>query len=131
MASNCRGLDVHKKETVVIVEGEGISQETYSFSFAMSFLTELSDYWNGYFPTLWWKVSGLLEVSHKTDKKNFARICKLLRTGLLKGSFIHYQFYRNLCGLMRYLGELIQNLAVEYANKNTYKLLQNIKMPML
>lgn len=32
---------------------------------------------------------------------------------------------------MRYLGELIQNLPVEYANKNTYKLLQNIKMPML
>ena len=31
MASRCCGLDVHKKEIVATVEGEGISKETRSF----------------------------------------------------------------------------------------------------
>ena len=44
MASRCCGLDVHKKEIVAIVEGEGISKETRSFSSTTRSLTELKDW---------------------------------------------------------------------------------------
>ena len=43
MASRSCGLDVHKKEIVATVEGEGISKEPRSFSSTTRSLTELKD----------------------------------------------------------------------------------------
>jgi len=51
---------------------------------------------------------------HKTDKKDFAYICKLLRAGLLKGSFVPNQSQRDLRDLTRYRRKLVQNLAAEH-----------------
>jgi hypothetical protein len=51
---------------------------------------------------------------HKTDKKDSAWICKLLRAGLLKGSFVPEQSQRDLRDLTRYRRKLVQNLAAEH-----------------
>lgn len=50
---------------------------------------------------------------HKTDKKDSAWICKLLRTGLLKGSFIPGVEQRNLRDLIRYRRKLVQQQSAE------------------
>jgi hypothetical protein len=44
MASKCCGLDVHKKEIVATVEGEGLSQKTRSFSSTTQSLTALKEW---------------------------------------------------------------------------------------
>lgn len=140
MASRCCGLDVHKKEIVATVEGEGISKETRSFSSTTRSLTELKDWLLALGIThvamestgVYWKpVLNILEPGgftilivnarhikyvpgHKTDKKDSAWICKLLRAGLLKGSFVPDQSQRDLRDLTRYRRKLVQNLAAEH-----------------
>lgn len=140
MASKCCGLDVHKKEIVATVEGDGISKETRSFSSTTRLLTELKDWLLELGIThvamestgVYWKpVLNILEPGgfsilvvnarhikyvpgHKTDKKDSAWICKLLRAGLLKGSFIPNQSQRDLRDLTRYRRKLVQNLASEH-----------------
>lgn len=44
IVSKCCGLDVHKKEIVATVEGEGIPKETRSFTSTTRSLTELKDW---------------------------------------------------------------------------------------
>ena len=51
---------------------------------------------------------------HKTDKKDSAWICKLLRAGLLKGSFIPSREQRDLRDLTRYRRKLVQQQAAEH-----------------
>lgn len=140
IAQRCCGLDVHKKEIVATVEGEGISKETRSFSSATRTLTELRDWLLSLGVThvamestgVYWKpVYNILEPAgfsillvnarhikyvpgHKTDKKDSAWICKLLRAGLLKGSFVPDQAQRDLRDLTRYRRKLVQNLAAEH-----------------
>lgn len=139
-ASKCCGLDVHKKEIVATVEGEGIPKETRSFTTTTRSLTELKDwllalgithvamestgvYWKpvvnilepGGFTLLIVNVRHIKYVpGYKTDKKDSAWICKLLRAGLLKGSFVPDQSQRDLRDLTRYRRKLVQNLAAEH-----------------
>lgn len=108
------GLDVHKKEIVATVSGTGIESETRTFQSTTRSLTELKEWLLALGVThvamestgVYWKpVMNILEPGgftimvvnarhikyvpgHKTDKKDPAWICKLLRAGLLKGSFV-------------------------------------------
>ena len=51
---------------------------------------------------------------HKTDKKDSAWICELLRAGLLKGSFVPGRNQRDLRDLTRYRRKLVQQQAAEH-----------------
>jgi len=51
---------------------------------------------------------------HKTDKKDSAWICKLLRAGLLKGSFVPSRNQRDLRDLSRYRRKLVQQQSAEH-----------------
>ncbi|WP_278971013.1 IS110 family transposase [Phocaeicola barnesiae] len=119
------------------VEGEGIPKETCSFTSTTRSLTELKDRLLALGIThvamestgVYWKpVMNILEPGgftllivnahhikyvpgHKTDKKDSVWICKLLRAGLLKGSFVPEQSQRDLT---RYRCKLVQNLATEH-----------------
>ena len=112
------GLDVHKKEIVATVSGTGIESETRTFQSTTRSLTELKEWLLALGVThvamestgVYWKpVMNILEPGgfsimvvnarhikyvpgHKTDKKDSAWICKLLRAGLLKGSFVPPDF---------------------------------------
>jgi transposase len=134
------GLDVHKKEIVATVEGRGITKETRKYKSTTRSLTELKEWLLVLGVThiamestgVYWKpVMNILEPGgftilvvnarhikyvpgHKTDKKDSAWICKLLRAGLLKGSFVPEQSQRDLRDLTRYRRKLVQNLAAEH-----------------
>ena len=140
VAERCCGLDVHKKEIVATVEGVGIKKETRSFTSTTRSLTELKEWLLELGVThiamestgVYWKpVMNILEPGgftilivnarhikyvpgHKTDKKDSAWICKLLRAGLLKGSFVPSQEQRDLRDLTRYRRKLVQSLAAEH-----------------
>ena len=139
-AERCCGLDVHKKEIVATVEGEGIARETKTFESTTRSLTELKEWLLELGVThvamestgVYWKpVMNVLESGgfsimvvnarhikyvpgHKTDKKDSAWICKLLRAGLLKGSFIPSREQRDLRDLTRYRRKLVQQQAAEH-----------------
>ena len=139
-AERCCGLDVHKKEIVATVEGEGIARETKTFESTTRSLTELKEWLLELGVThvamestgVYWKpVMNVLEPGgfsimvvnarhikyvpgHKTDKKDSAWICKLLRAGLLKGSFIPSREQRDLRDLTRYRRKLVQQQAAEH-----------------
>lgn len=51
---------------------------------------------------------------HKTGKKDSAWICKLLKAGLLKGSFVPGQAQRDLRDLTRYRRKLVQSESAEH-----------------
>jgi transposase len=140
MASKCCGMDVHKKEMVATLEGEGITKETRSFPSTTRSLTALKEWLlslgithvamestgvyrkpvmnilePGGFTILVVNARHIKYVpGHKTDKKDSAWICKLLRAGLLKGSFVPCQEQRDLRDLTRYRRKLIQNLSAEH-----------------
>lgn len=140
IASRCCGLDVHKKEIVASVDGDGIQKDTRCFASTTRSLTELKDWLLELGVThvamestgVYWKpVMNILEPGgftilvvnarhikyvpgHKTDKKDSAWICKLLRAGLLKGSFVPGQSQRDLRDLTRYRRKLVQNLSAEH-----------------
>ena len=139
-ASKCCGLDVHKKEIVATVEEGGIPKETRSFTSTTRTLTKLKDwllelgithvamkstgvYWKSVMNILESGGFTLLIVNarhikyvpgHKTDKKDSAWICNLLRAGLLKGSFVPDQSQYDLRDLPRYRHKPVQNLAAEH-----------------
>ena len=139
-AERCCGLDIHKKEIVATVEGEGIARETRNFNSTTRSLTELKEWLLELGVThvamestgVYWKpVMNVLEPGgfsimvvnarhikyvpgHKTDKKDSAWICKLLRAGLLKGSFIPSREQRDLRDLTRYRRKLVQQQAAEH-----------------
>ena len=134
------GLDVHKKEIVATVGGTGIKSETRTFHSTTRSLTELKDWLLALGVThvamestgVYWKpVLNILEPGgftimvvnarhikyvpgHKTDKKDSAWICKLLRAGLLKGSFVPGREQRELRDLTRYRRKLVQQQAAEH-----------------
>lgn len=134
------GLDVHKKEIVATVSGTGIESETRTFQSTTRSLTELKEWLLALGVThvamestgVYWKpVMNILEPGgfsimvvnarhikyvpgHKTDKKDSAWICKLLRAGLLKGSFVPGRNQRDLRDLTRYRRKLVQHQAAEH-----------------
>lgn len=134
------GLDVHKKEIVATVSGTGIEPETRTFQSTTRSLTELKDWLLALGVThiamestgVYWKpVMNILEPGgfsimvvnarhikyvpgHKTDKKDSAWICKLLRAGLLKGSFVPSREQRDLRDLTRYRRKLVQQQSAEH-----------------
>lgn len=134
------GLDVHKKEIVATVSGTGIESETRTFQSTTRSLTELKEWLLALGVThvamestgVYWKpVMNILEPGgfsimvvnarhikyvpgHKTDKKDSAWICKLLRAGLLKGSFVPDRAQRDLRDLTRYRRKLVQQQAAEH-----------------
>lgn len=134
------GLDVHKKEIVATVSGTGIKSETRTFQSTTRSLTELKEWLLALGVThvamestgVYWKpVLNILEPGgftiivvnarhikyvpgHKTDKKDSAWICKLLRAGLLKGSFVPGQSQRDLRDLTRYRRKLVQQQTAEH-----------------
>ena len=138
--SRCCGPDIHNKEIVATVEGVNLSKETRTFSSTTRSLTELKEWLLTLGVThvamestgIYWKPAmNILELAgfillvvnarhikyvpgHKTDKKDSAWICKLLRAGLLKGSFIPNQSQRDLRDLTRYRRKPVQNLAAEH-----------------
>ena len=134
------GLDVHKKEIVATVSGTGIESETRTFQSTTRSLTELKEWLLALGVThvamestgVYWKpVMNILEPGgftimvvnarhikyvpgHKTDKKDSAWICKLLRAGLLKGSFVPGRDQRDLRDLTRYRRKLVQQQSSEH-----------------
>ncbi len=139
VARGC-GLDVHKKEIVATVSGTDIKKETRTFESTTRSLTELKEWLLELGVThvamestgVYWKpVLNILEPGgftilvvnarhikyvpgHKTDKKDSAWICKLLRAGLLKGSFIPCRSQRDLRDLTRYRRKLVQQQSAEH-----------------
>lgn len=134
------GLDVHKKVIVATVSGTGIKSETHTFASTTRSLTELKEWLLSLGVThvamestgVYWKpVMNILEPGgfsilvvnarhikyvpgHKTDKKDSAWICKLLRAGLLKGSFVPCREQRDLRDLTRYRRKLVQQQTAEH-----------------
>ena len=134
------GLDVHKKEIVATVSGTGIESATRTFQSTTRSLTELKEWLLALGVThvamestgVYWKpVMNILEPGgfsilvvnarhikyvpgHKTDKKDSAWICKLLRAGLLKGSFVPNRNQRDLRDLTRYRRKLVQQQSAEH-----------------
>ncbi len=139
VARGC-GLDVHKKEIVATVGGTGIESETRTFQSTTRSLTKLKEWLLSQGVThvamestgVYWKpVMNILEPGgftilvvnarhikyvpgHKTDKKDSAWICKLLRAGLLKGSFVPARDQRDLRDLTRYRRKLVQQQSAEH-----------------
>lgn len=133
------GLDIHKKEIVATISGNGLKSETRCFGATTSSLTLLKDWLLSHGIThvamestgVYWKpVLNILEPGgftimvvnarhikyvpgHKTDKKDSAWICKLLLAGLLKGSFIPGVEQRNMRDLTRYRKKLVQQQSAE------------------
>lgn len=139
VVDRCCGLDVHKKVIVATVEGTGIARETREFSSTTRSLTEMKEWLLSLGVThvamestgVYWKpVINILEPGgftllvvnaqhikyvpgHKTDKKDSAWICKLLRAGLLKGSFIPDRAQRDLRDLTRYRRRKVEDVTAE------------------
>lgn len=147
------GMDVHKDSVVATIGGIGVKQETKTFGTFTNSLGELKNWLQSVGVThvamestgVYWKpIFNVLEDSfeillvnarhiknvpgHKTDKKDSNWICKLLLSGLLKGSFIPPKKIRELRDLFRYKRKLVGNIS---ADKNRLqKILEdaNIKL---
>ncbi|MGI6338960.1 MAG: IS110 family transposase [Bacteroidales bacterium] len=133
------GLDVHRDTVVATVMGKGIKTETRTFGTTTSSLKELGDWLESMRVTdgamestgIYWKpVLHILREypinimvvnarhiknvpGRKTDKADSQWICKLLISGLLKGSFIPPENIQELRNLHRYKKKLIGTIASE------------------
>lgn len=133
------GLDVHRDTVVATVMGKGIQTETRTFGTTTSSLNELGVWLESLNVTdgamestgIYWKpvlhVLGayplklmVVNARHiknvpgrKTDKADSQWICKLLLSGLLKGSFIPPENIQELRDLHRYKKKLIGTVASE------------------
>lgn len=133
------GLDVHRDTVVATVMGKGVSIETRTFGTTTSSLNELGVWLESLQITdvamestgIYWKpVLHVLRVyplnlmvvnarhiknvpGRKTDKADSQWICKLLISGLLKGSFIPPENIQELRDLHRYKKKLIGIIASE------------------
>ena len=147
------GLDVHEKTVVATVDGQGLQRETRTYDTFTESLIELKNwlksqqvshiamestgvYWKPIFNILEEDFSILLvNARHlknvpgrKTDKADSEWICKLLLSGLLKGSFVPAEKLRNLRDLSRYATKLTQQASGE--KNRIHKILEdaNIKL---
>ena len=133
------GLDVHRDTVVATVMGKGIKTETRTFGTTTSSLKELGEwleslqvtdgamestgiYWKPVLHVLRLYPLNLIIVNarhiknvpgRKTDKADSQWICKLLISGLLKGSFIPPENIQELRDLHRYKKKLIGTVASE------------------
>ncbi|MGE5428907.1 MAG: IS110 family transposase [Methylococcaceae bacterium] len=133
------GLDVHRDTVVATVMGKGIKTETKTFGTTTSSLNELGEwlqslkvtdgamestgiYWKPVLHVLRAYPLNLIVVNarhiknvpgRKTDKADSQWICKLLISGLLKGSFIPPENIQELRDLHRYKKKLIGIIASE------------------
>ena len=117
------GLDVHKETVVACIMGTGIKKEIRTFSTVTNDLLRLKEWLKENRIThvamestgVYWKpIFNILEDSfevmlvnarhvknvpgRKTDVKDSEWLCKLLRSGLVKGSFIPPKEVRELKG---------------------------------
>ena len=133
------GLDVHRDTVVATVMGQGIETETRTYGTTTKSLNELGAWLQSLKITdgamestgVYWKpVLHVLRVypinimvvnarhiknvpGRKTDKADSRWICKLLISGLLKGSFIPPEKIQELRDLHRYKKKLIGTAASE------------------
>ena len=132
------GLDVHKETVVATVKGEGLQEETRTYETFTSSLKDLKRwlrhkkvthiamestgvYWKPvfnilgeYFEVLLVNARHIKNVpGRKTDKSDSQWICKLLLSGLLRGSFVPPEKIRELRDLNRYKIKLTQEMASE------------------
>jgi transposase len=137
VARGC-GMDVHKETVVATISGQGIKTETRTFSTITSSLKSMAQWLKEKGIThvamestgVYWKpVYNILEKGfeillvnaryiknvpgRKTDKADSKWICKLLRSGLLKGSFIPPGEIRELRDLTRYRRKLTEQISAE------------------
>ena len=147
------GLDVHKETVVACIMGTGIKKEIRTFSTVTNDLVRLKKWLKDNQIThlamestgVYWKpIFNILEDSfavvlvnarhvknvpgRKTDVKDSEWLCKLLRSGLIRGSFIPPKEIRELRDLTRYKRKLIQAIASE--KQRIQKILEdaNIKL---
>jgi transposase len=147
------GLDVHKEMVVACTMGTGIKKEIRTFSTVTNDLVRLKKWLKDNQIThlamestgVYWKpIFNILEDSfavvlvnarhvknvpgRKTDVKDSEWLCKLLRSGLVRGSFIPPKEIRELRDLTRYKRKLIQAIASE--KQRIQKILEdaNIKL---
>jgi len=133
------GLDVHRDTVVATVMGKGIITETRTYDTTTNSLRELGSwleslqvtdgamestgiYWKPVLHVLRTYPINLIVVNaqhiknvpgRKTDKADSQWICKLLISGLLKGSFIPPENIQELRDLHRYKTKLVQSAASE------------------
>ncbi len=133
------GLDVHRDTVVATVMGKGLQTETRTFGTTTSSLKELGEwlehlqvtdgamestgvYWKPVLHVLREYPINLLVVNarhiknvpgRKTDKADSQWICKLLISGLLKGSFIPPENIQALRDIHRYKKKLVGTVASE------------------
>jgi transposase len=147
------GLDVHKHSVVACIMGTGIKKQIRTYSSMTNDLLRLRAWLKENEVThvamestgVYWKpVFNLLEdafevilvnarhVKHvpgrKTDVLDSEWLCKLLRSGLVRGSFIPPKPVRELRDLTRYKRKLIQTITAE--KQRVEKILEdaNIKL---
>lgn len=132
------GLDVHKETVVACIDGGGIKKEIRTYSTFTNELLQLKEWLKGNGIThvamestgIYWKpVYNILEddfevvlvnarhIKHvpgrKTDVCDSEWLCKLLRNGLVKGSFVPERDMRELRDLTRYRKKLVQAISSE------------------
>lgn len=132
------GIDVHKETAVATVNGKEITEETKTYETFTSSLKEMKEWLmnNGITHIamestgVYWKpIFNILEDSfeillvnarhlknvpgRKTDKADSRWICKLLLSGLLKGSFVPPENIRELRDLSRYKTKLTREVDSE------------------
>lgn len=147
------GLDVHKETVTACVMGDGIKKGIRTFSTMTNDLLGLKEWLKEHKVThvamestgIYWKpVFNILEDSfelllvnarhiknvpgRKTDVQDSEWLCKLLRNGLVKGSFVPPRDIRELRDLTRYKRKLVQAIAAE--KNRVQKILEdaNIKL---
>lgn len=132
------GIDVHKEVIVLTVRGEGLREETFTYSTFTEDLEKMRDMLKSKKIThiamestgVYWKpLYNILESDfeiilvnarhiknvpgRKTDKKDSKWIAKLLLSGLLSGSFIPPRHIRELRDLTRYRKKITGQIASE------------------
>jgi transposase len=132
------GLDVHKQSVVACIMGKDIKKDIQTFGTYTSELVSLKKwlkdngithiamestgvYWKPIFNILEDEFEILLVNARyiknvpgrKTDVSDSEWICKLLRAGLLRGSFIPPRDIRELRDLTRYEQKLVNNISSE------------------
>lgn len=147
------GLDVHKETVVACIDGDGIKKEVLTFGTMTNELLRLKGWLKEHKIThvamestgVYWKpVFNVLEDSfevilvnarhiknvpgRKTDVLDSEWLCKLLRCGLVRGSFIPAREIRELRDLTRYRSKLIN--VIDSEKQRVQKVLEdaNIKI---